>query len=128
MLTACSALTLTSCGGEKQNVDRRTETGPTIAADVAEPLAERSERVAGLLERGDACGARAQVILLRRDLTDAINARTIPDIYLEDLSGVVNEIEAQLPPCEPMIPPPRKKQDEGKGKDKDKDKDEEGDD
>lgn len=101
-------MALASCGSEEQ----KAAPGPKIAVGVAEPLAKRSEQVASLLERGDECGARAQAALLRREVTEAINSRSIPDAYLEDLSGVVNEIEAQIPPCEPMIPPPRKKQDE----------------
>ena len=122
MLTACSALALAGCG-EEQNVDRRTQTGPTIDAGVAEPLAKRSDKVAALLDSGDTCAALAEAARLRADLTEAINADSIPELYLEDLSGVVNELEAQIPPCQQPEPPPtesgkpdKKDKDKGKGK------------
>jgi hypothetical protein len=127
LLTASSALALVSCGGEEQQVERRTVTGPTIERAVAERLANRSDKVATLLDRGDACGAKQEAAALRADLTASID--TIPDVYLEDLSGLVNEIEAQIPVCaEPQPPPEDDDRDEdddkkGKGEDKDKDKD-----
>jgi hypothetical protein len=53
---------------------------------------------------------------LRDELSAAINGGVIPEIYLEDLSGVVNEIQALIPPCEsrePQVPPPPRPSDEG---------------
>jgi hypothetical protein len=133
LLTGCSALALAACGGDEQNVDRPTVTGPTIDAVVAEPLAERSDKVAALLDGGDTCAAREEAARLRADLTEAINADSIPELYLEDLSGVVNELEAQIPPCQQAEPPPTEsekpdKKDEDKDKDKDKGHEDEGDD
>jgi hypothetical protein len=49
-------------------------------------------------------------------VTEAINDGKVPDVYLEDLSGLVNEIEAQIPECvepEPPPPPPPPPTDEG---------------
>ena len=104
MLTACSALALASCGGDEPQAELRTETDtppPTIKRDVAERLASRSDKVASLLDSGDACGAANEAAALRADLTAAISEDAIPVLYLEDLSGLVNEIQAQIPPCEP---------------------------
>jgi hypothetical protein len=81
---------------------------------VASPLAARSDTIATLLDSGDACGARSQAAALRAELTQAINDGAIPDLYLEDLSALVNEIEAQIPPC--MQPPPADEQDDDRGK------------
>ncbi len=96
MLTACSALALAGCGGGESEVERRTVTGPTIESAVAERLASRSDKVAGLLDSGDARRAADEAGRLRVELTDAINDQAIPELYLEDLSGVVNELEAQI--------------------------------
>ena len=106
MLTAFSALALAACGAGENEVERRTDTGPTIERAVAERLATRSDRVASLLDSGDACGAKDEAVRLRAELTEAINDQAIPGLYLEDLSGVVNELDAQIPPCEVMQPPP----------------------
>jgi hypothetical protein len=129
LLTGCSALALAACGGKEQQIDRRTETGPTIDAAVAEPLAQRSDKVAALLDSGDTCAAREETARLRADLTEAINADSIPELYLEDLSGVVNELEAQIPPCQQPQPPPTESgKREKKDKDKGKGQEDEGDD
>lgn len=106
MLTACSALALAACGGDENGAERRTDTQPTIESAVAERLASRSDKVAGLLSSGDACAAKDEAGRLRAELTRAINDRAIPELYLEDLSGAVNELEAQIPPCEVTQPPP----------------------
>jgi hypothetical protein len=114
-------LALAACGGDGSTVDERANPGPVIERGTAEQLAVRSDEVARLLEAGDNCGAMAEGARLRDELNAAINRGVIPEIYLEDLSGDVNEIQAQIPPCdrEPQVPPPPK--DRGKHGDKDKD-------
>jgi hypothetical protein len=118
LLTACSALALASCGGDEPRVEQPTETdappAPTIEREVAERLASRSDKVASLLDSGDACGAAQEASALRADLTAAISENAIPALYLEDLSGLVNEIQAQIPPCQP---PPTDTGDGGDGDD-----------
>ena len=107
LLTVCSVLALAACGGGGgQQVEQQTDTGPAIERAVADGLATRSEEVASLLDAGDSCAAREEAELLRADLTQAINEGTIPEPYLEDLSGLVNEIEAGIPACEAPPPPP----------------------
>jgi len=112
LLTACSALALVGCGGEEQKVERRTDTTPRIRRAVADRLATTSDKVATLLERGDSCGAAEEAARLRADVNASIAA--IPTLYLEDLSGLVNEIKAQIPPC------PAQPSDDAKKKKKDK--------
>ena len=98
MLTACSALALGSCGGEGKAVEQRTDTWPTIDQSLANRLAARSDTVAARLDSGDACGAAEEAARLRAEVTASIGS--IPEVYVEDFSGLVNEIQAQIPPCE----------------------------
>jgi hypothetical protein len=112
--TACSALALGACGGDPNEVKQRTVAGPTIERAVAEGLASRSEKLASLLDSGEACGAKREADLLRNELTDAINDGKVPQLYLEDLSGVVNEIQAQIPLCAQ----PERRDDDGENKGK----------
>lgn len=122
MLTACSALALAACGGGENEVERRTDTRPTIESAVAERLATHSDKVASLLSSGDACGAKQEAGRLRAELTTAIDDRVIPELYLEDLSGVVNELVAQIPPCEVAQPQPPPDMDREKNEKKKKKK------
>jgi hypothetical protein len=125
LLTACSALALAACGGGN-TVEERPNPGPAIERGTAEQLAVRSDEVARLLEAGDNCTAMAEGARLRDELNAAISRGVIPEIYLEDLSGIVNEIQAQIPPCvrEPQVPPPpqkRKKEKKGDGEEDESD-------
>jgi hypothetical protein len=125
LLTACSAVALAGCGGGEQNVERRVDTKPRIQRALADQLASRSDNVASLLESGDSCGAASEAARLRAEVTASIGA--IPDLYVEDLSGLVNEIQAQIPPCQEK---PADDEDDGKKGKKNKKKhkhDDEGD-
>jgi hypothetical protein len=124
LLTACSALALAACGGDGSAVEERANPGPVIESGTAEQLAVRSDEVAQLLEAGDNCTAMAESARLRDELNTAIARGVIPEVYLEDLSGVVNEIQAQIPPCarEPQVPPPpQERQKEGDGEEDESD-------
>lgn len=126
MLTACSALALAACGGNADGVEQQVNAGPPIERGTAEQLAVRSDEVARLIEGGDNCAAMAEGARLRDELNAAINRGVIPEVYLEDLSGIVNEIQALIPPCtpetteEPQVPPPPRKK-EKKNKDRGED-------
>jgi hypothetical protein len=120
--TACSTLALAACGG---GGEQKQPEPPRIQAAVAQPLAERSENVARLLDSGDRCSAAAEAAQLEREVIAAINDRAIPDLYLEDLGSVVHELVAQIPPCEaPPDDDDEKGKGHGKGKGKKKDDDE----
>jgi hypothetical protein len=121
LLTACSALVLAACGGNADGVDQQqVNPGPPIESGTAEQLAVRSDEIARLLEGGDNCAALAEGARLRDELSAAINRGVIPEIYLEDLSGAVNEIQALIPACQadttedPQVPPPPRKKDRRK--------------
>ena len=95
MLTACSALALASCGGDGKEVEQRTDTWPTIERSPSQG-SRRSDAVAARLESGDACGAAEEAARLRAEVTASIGS--IPEVYVEDFSGLVNElIQAQIP-------------------------------
>jgi hypothetical protein len=108
LLTASSALALAACGGGdgEQAEQRQMAPGPRIDAAVAEPLAERSENVARLLDGGDPCAAADEAARLEQDVIAAINDGAIPEVYLEDLGNVAHELAAQVPPCKQPAPPP----------------------
>jgi hypothetical protein len=124
-LTACSALVLAGCGGGSASVDDQTDASPRIERDVATRLAARSDEVARLLQSRDDCGAMTEAERLRDELTQAISRGVIPEVYLEDLSGAVNEIQARIPPCQVLDtqPPANQDDDEGKQDENHKDKD-----
>jgi hypothetical protein len=111
-LTACSAILLASCAGGSDDTatptttERRPVAGPRIEGAVADRLARRSEGVAARLDDGDSRGATAEAAKLRSDLTAAINDQAIPSRYLEDLSGSVNELQAQVEAGTTIEPPP----------------------
>jgi hypothetical protein len=120
-LTVCSALALAGCGGSDNTfttTQQRTTTTsvPTIQRAVAQQLAGQSDEIARRLDAGDSCGAAHAADRLRNELTAAINAGSIPALYLEDLSSSVNELQAQLT-CNPPA-----EEDNGKGNGHDKEK------
>lgn len=97
--------------------------GPRIERAIAAELADLSDEVARRLESGDPCGAAESAARLREGVTGAINESKVPEVYLEDLSGLANEIELQIPDCAESPSP--SEDEEGRKKDKDKkDKDE----
>jgi hypothetical protein len=124
LLTACSALALAACGGDANRVEQRVNPGPTIERGTAEQLAVRSDEVARLLEGGANCDAMAEGARLRDELDAAVTRGVIPEVYLQRLSGAVDEILAQIPPCEDVaqVPPPPRDRERGRGEDQEKDK------
>lgn len=125
-LTACSAalaIAIAGCGGSDNEA---RVAGPKIEGAVANELAALSDEVADDLDGGDACAAKEAAARLRARVTQAINDGKVPQVYLEDLSGVVNEIEVQIPACAPAAEDQKENGDDdgehGKGKKKGKHK------
>jgi hypothetical protein len=113
---------LAGCGGGGGGDGGGTETvdeaaAPAIPGEVADKLAERSDEVAQKLDEGDACGAGEKAAELRKEVTEAINAGEIPPEYLEELQGVANELELQVPVCQQPPPPPPTTKEEEEGDD-----------
>jgi hypothetical protein len=111
------------CGGSRTETNAEAP-GPKIERATAERLADLSDGLAGHLESGNSCAASQTAARLRAGVTQAIADGKVPDAYLEDLSGLANELEFQTPKCvEP--PPPSDDDEDGKGKKKEKKKHEE---
>ncbi|HEV2902458.1 MAG TPA: hypothetical protein VGW30_04270 [Gaiellaceae bacterium] len=125
---ACSAVlavALAGCGDQEGQTEPEAS-GPPIERPIATELADLSDEVARQLESGDPCGAAAAAARLREGVTAAINEGKVPEPYLEDLSGLANEIEVQIPEC--VESPPPDEGDEDRKKDKKDKKDHEEDD
>jgi hypothetical protein len=127
-LTACSgalAVALAGCGGTDEAAETEAQ-GPRIESAIANELAAISEEIADRLESGDRCGAADSAARLRDGVTAAINDGKVPTAYLEDLSGLANELTFEVQPCaEPAAPPEEDEDDdddESKGKKKGEDK------
>ncbi len=120
---ACSAalaVALIGCAGSGGETETEV-VGPRIESAVANELAGISEEIAARLESGDRCGAGESAAHLRERVTAAINEGEVPEVYLEDLSGMTNELEAQIPPCVVEPPPPSDDEEDGdedRGRDK----------
>lgn len=101
MLTASSAvlvLALVGCGGSEGETETRVS-GPTIERATAERLADLSDELSRSLDDGDPCAATEAAARLREDVTAAINDGKVPPVYLEELSGLANELVEQVPDC-----------------------------
>lgn len=116
---------LIGCGGTDEEPEVQ---GPRIESATANDLAAISEEIADRLDSGDRCGAAESAARLRDGVTAAINGGKVPDVYLEDLSGLANELTFELQPCAEPAPDEDEEEDEddgkgkGKGKKKGKDK------
>ncbi|MDQ3778559.1 MAG: hypothetical protein M3310_06830, partial [Actinomycetota bacterium] len=87
--------------------------GPPIERRLADPLASRSDEIARRLDGAEPCTARAEADAMRNELIQAINAKRLPETYLEDLTAAVNELAEGIPECgEPPPPPPPADDDE----------------
>lgn len=73
---------------------------------MAEAFAARSDAVAQKLDRGDGCGARAEVEALHAEAIAAVNAGRIPRRYQEEL---VSSVAALVTSVECVPPPVAKK-------------------
>jgi hypothetical protein len=86
------------CGGGEQSSPPR----PTIATEVSDDLAARSEAVADALDAGDVCLAAVRADELQNATIEAIQSGRIPPAFREDLqataTSLVNEVNCPSPP------------------------------
>ena len=117
------ALLVAGCGGGDAPTGREQ---PRIAGPTAERLASLSDTVAVQLDASDPCGAESSAGHLRAELTAAINRRSVPAPYLEDLGNAVNELHEFVKPlCAAARAESEPDEHEGDGEE---DKDKEGED
>lgn len=123
-LTVCSALALAlgGCGGDGGQRD----TGPRIDSAAATELADRSDKIASLLDEGDVCSAAHEADLLRAQAEAEVDDGSIPRALAAELVAKANELVNEVN-CEPEPPPPppppssdEDDGDDGKRKDKKK--------
>jgi hypothetical protein len=102
------ALALGGCGSGAQ---RAAPPPPHLPAALASQLASRSDEVARLLSRNDACGALAAATDLQRKTVAAINSGRVPARLQEPLQSAANDLVFRIR----CVPPPAPDEDD-KGK------------
>lgn len=121
-LTACSALALAvgGCGGDGE----QRSSGPRIDGAAATALAERSDKIARLLEEGDVCSAAHEADELQAQAQTAIDEGNVPGTLASELMAkagdLVDEVNCEAEPPPPPPPSDDDDGDNGKGKDKKK--------
>jgi hypothetical protein len=115
LLTACSALALTGCGGAERSDEPRIERGAALE------LAGRSDAVAERVDAGDVCGAAHRADELKAATQAGIADGRVPGILGARLLAAADALVAELN-CPPPPEPPDQGGDEGPGKGKEKGK------
>jgi hypothetical protein len=92
---------LTGCGG----THRVTPVQPRLPRTLAQPWREQADAVAAALAAGDGCLALARANALRDSVIAAVNARTLPPRFQEQLVGAVNDLAARIQCVPPPAPP-----------------------
>jgi len=93
---ACACLPLIACGG--------TVGKASIPRTVATRLANESDAVAASLQGGDACAAVRKAQLLRRDVSRAIKAGSIPQSLAGPARATALRLSQEIA-CTPPPPP-----------------------
>jgi hypothetical protein len=118
-LTVCSAVALAvgGCGGD----GGQRSSGPRIESAAASELADRSDKIARLLDEGDVCGAAHEADELRAQAQAEIDEGNVPRALASELVAKADDLVDEVN-CEPEPPPPTLEDDndEGKGKGKGK--------
>lgn len=117
LLWLTASLTVSSCGGGDSDE-------PGIPRATAEALADRSERVADLLARGQRCAAAHEADRLRDQAGRVVGA--VPTRFQEELMSAANELVDEIN-CPPP-PQPVAEEDQGENRGKGKGKGKKGDD
>jgi len=120
-LTVCSALALAAggCGGD----GGQRSSGPRIESAAASELADRSDKIARLLDEGNVCAAAHEADELRAQAQAEIDEGSVPPALATELVAKADDLVDEVN-CEPEPPPPplEDDNDEGKGKGKGKGK------
>jgi hypothetical protein len=117
-LAAALAGALAACGGAGETAQKQT-----IDRAAAAKLAQEAGSVATSLELGNTCGARKQLVRLKRDAKTAVSAGRVPPALGRPLLSRVTSLTSRVV-CTPPAPQPtehrREKHEGKKGKHKGK--------
>ena len=94
---------LAGCGGTHRVVPRQ----PRLPASLAGPWRTQADAVAAALASGDGCLAQQRAIALRTSVIAAVNERTLPPRFQEQLVGAVNDLAGRIhcaPPAPTFVP------------------------
>ena len=109
-------LALAGCGGTARHA---APPQPKLPRDLAQPWKQQADSVAAALAAGDGCGAQRLATALRASVIAAVNARRVPQRFLDPLTSGVNELASQITCTPPPAPTPpghgHKKGKHGKG-------------
>jgi hypothetical protein len=104
---ALAVAALAGCGGGSE---RSAAPPPRLPAALASQLAQRSDRVAALLEVGQSCPALDEARRLHEQTIAAINTGRVPGPLQEQLSGAVGDLVDRIH----CVPPPRNEDEDKK--------------
>jgi hypothetical protein len=96
---AAVALLAAGCGGGGTPKPQ----APKLPRALAQAWSRDAQAVAAALAAGDACGARARAVELRTAVITAVNARRVPQDFLEPLTSAVNSLPERIV-CTPPAP------------------------
>lgn len=91
---------LAGCGSAHRVEPRQ----PQLPRALAGPWRAQADAVAAALASGDGCLAQQRAIALRTSVIGAVNQRTLPPRFQEQLVGAVNDLAARIR-CVPVAPP-----------------------
>ena len=117
-LPLVAALALAGCGGTARHAAPPQQ--PKLPRVLAQPWKQQADSVAAALAAGDGCAALRLATALRTSVIAAVNARRVPQRFLDPLTSGVNELASQItctpaPAPAPTPPGQERKKKHGKG-------------
>jgi hypothetical protein len=98
--SAAVALLCAGCGGVGRAPEPPT---PKLPHALAQTWSRDAQAIAAALAAGDGCGAKTRAAELRSAVIAAVNARRVPQAFLEPLTSAVNALPERIA-CTPPAP------------------------